>query len=374
MPHVSAILAHRSPNGAIGWLRLRRPVRTVAAHRAADVLPALAEVQQAVDRGLFGAGFLAYEAAAGVSSHFETHLPVAGLPLVWFGLFESSDTFDQLPECGGDFTLGRWQPNISPQQHRQAVGRIKDYIAAGDTYQVNYTFQLRADFRGDPQALFARLAAAQPSPHAAFIDAGDFALCSASPELFFELAGGVVTTKPMKGTAPRGRTGEEDHAFRSGLAGCPKNRAENAMIVDMMRNDIGRIAEVGSVVVSDLFAVEQHPTLFQMTSTVTARVAAPPVEVLRALFPCASITGAPKVRTMQIIRELESAPRGPYTGCIGLIAPGGRARFNVAIRTVAVDRRAGRACYGTGGGIVWDSKAADEYAECLTKSAILRQI
>jgi para-aminobenzoate synthetase/4-amino-4-deoxychorismate lyase len=219
--------------------------------------------------------------------------------------------------------------------------------------------------------LFLRLCRAQRSRYAAYIEADDFAICSASPELFFDLSDGVLTSKPMKGTAPRGATLAADQTLRAALAASAKNRAENAMIVDMMRNDIGRIAQVGSVAVSDVFAIEEYSTLFQMTSTVTARTSAPFVEIVRALFPCASITGAPKVRTMQIIRELEPDPRGVYTGCIGYLAPGGRARFNVAIRTVEIDRRTGQAQYGTGGGIVWDSQPDDEYAEAVTKAAVL---
>lgn len=343
----------------------------VQASRGADVLPALAEVQKAVDGGLYAAGYIAYEAAGGIESHFETH-GEGPLPLVWFGLFKEMMVREQPPfTTGYEFTLGAWEPSVSREQYRLAIERIKAYIAAGDTYQVNYTFRLRAACSGQPWPLFLRLCRAQQSRYAAYIEADDFAICSASPELFFDLSDGVLTSKPMKGTAPRGATSSEDQALREALAASPKNRAENAMIVDMMRNDIGRIAQVGSVAVSDVFAIEEYPTLFQMTSTVKARTSAPFVEIIRALFPCASITGAPKVRTMQIIRELEPDPRGVYTGCIGYLAPGGHTRFNVAIRTVAIDRRTGQAQYGTGGGIVWDSGADDEYAEALTKAAVL---
>jgi para-aminobenzoate synthetase/4-amino-4-deoxychorismate lyase len=434
MPNVQAIFPQYDAASRLRWLCGRDCAGAVQASRPADVLPALAEVQQAVEGGLYAAGYVAYEAAGGIDEHFETHsresgignrdsgmenilrcgpnpesrIPNPDLPLVWFGLFKEMAVRDDPPfAAGGEFALGDWQPSVSREEYRQAIERIKAYIAAGDTYQVNYTFRLRAEcreegFAGESQetktrqrhgqdahathgrdarathgqdahaTLFLRLCRAQRARYAAYIEADDFAICSASPELFFDLSDGVLTSKPMKGTAPRGATPAEDQALRKALAASAKNQAENAMIVDMMRNDLGRIAQVGSVAVSDVFAIEEYPTLFQMTSTVTARTSAPFVEIIRALFPCASITGAPKVRTMQIIRELEPDQRGVYTGCIGYLAPGGRARFNVAIRTVAIDRRTGQAQYGTGGGIVWDSQPDDEYAEAITKAAVLR--
>jgi para-aminobenzoate synthetase/4-amino-4-deoxychorismate lyase len=405
MLKAQAIFPQYDDAGRLRWLCGQNCAGVVQAARGADVLPALAEVQQAVAGGLHAAGYIAYEAAGGIESHFETH-GEGPLPLVWFGLFKDMAVRDDPPfATGGEFTLGAWEPSVSREQYRLAIERIKAYIAAGDTYQVNYTFRLRAtcieegpsresrkqrrhgqdahathgqdarDTHGQDghATLFSRLCRAQQSRYAAYIEADDFAICSASPELFFDLSNGVLTSKPMKGTAPRGATPSEDQALREALAASAKNRAENAMIVDMMRNDIGRIAQVGSVAVSDVFAIEEYPTLFQMTSTVTARTSAPFVEIIRALFPCASITGAPKVRTMQIIRELEPDPRGVYTGCIGYLAPGGRARFNVAIRTVEIDRLTGQAQYGTGGGIVWDSQPDDEYAEAVTKAAVLGQ-
>jgi para-aminobenzoate synthetase/4-amino-4-deoxychorismate lyase len=205
------------------------------------------------------------------------------------------------------------------------------------------------------------------------VDLGSHVICSASPELFFQLSGRALASKPMKGTAARGRTLHEDRAQAHWLHHSEKNRAENVMIVDMIRNDLGRIAEIGSVTVPHLFEIERYPTVLQMTSTVTARTSVPLTDILTALFPCASITGAPKVRTMQIIADLETTPRGVYTGCIGYVSPQREAQFNVAIRTVTINREAGQAEYGVGGGIVWDSEAADEWRECEIKTRVLTQ-
>ncbi|HEY4722495.1 MAG TPA: aminodeoxychorismate synthase component I, partial [Anaerolineae bacterium] len=269
--------------------------------------------------------------------------------------------------------LGEWTATVPWAAYERSIDAIRNYIADGKTYQVNYTYRLHAPFHGDPWNFFLTLAHRQPVGYAAYVDTGRHVICSASPELFFQLSGRDLRSKPMKGTAARGRTLAEDRANMQWLQHSEKNRAENVMIVDMVRNDMGRIAEIGSVDVPSLFAIERYPTVLQMTSTVTSRTAAPLIDILRALFPCASITGAPKVRTMKIIAELETTPRGVYTGCIGYLAPGREARFNVAIRTVTIDRDIDQAEYGVGGGIVWDSDAADEYRECEIKMRVLMQ-
>jgi para-aminobenzoate synthetase / 4-amino-4-deoxychorismate lyase len=221
-----------------------------------------------------------------------------------------------------------------------------------------------------PWQLFTHLARSQ-NKYAAYLDIGDWAICSASHELFFDLDDDVITGRPMKGTVKRGRTTDEDTNISDWLRASTKNRAENVMIVDMIRNDIGRIAEVGSVHVPELFTIEKYPTLFQMTSTVKAKTKASVTEIFTALFPCASITGAPKVSTMNIIAELETSPRRIYCGSIGYIAPNRKARFNVAIRTALVDKQNSTAEFGLGGGIVWDSTSADEYGEALLKARVL---
>jgi para-aminobenzoate synthetase/4-amino-4-deoxychorismate lyase len=365
----TVILQH---NGA--WRRFSNPETVIIARRAADVGAALRAVETAVSRhNLYAAGFLTYEAGAafGLAAHPpRPHDP----PLLWFGLYRQGEAVaPPAPPAASAYQIDAWRPAVSEDAYREAIAQIKDQIAAGYTYQVNYTFPLRAAFHGDPWALFADLAAAQQAAYTAYVDTGRFAVCSASPELFFTLAGERLLSRPMKGTAGRGRTLAEDQANIAWLKNSEKNRAENVMIVDMIRNDMGRIARTGSVTVPRLFAVERYPTVLQMTSTVVARSDASFSQIMAAMFPCASITGAPKVQTMQIIRDLEQGPRGVYTGAIGLLTPEREAQFNVAIRTVVVDRERGRAEYGVGSGIVWDSEAAAEYEECRMKTAVLTQ-
>jgi para-aminobenzoate synthetase/4-amino-4-deoxychorismate lyase len=265
-----------------------------------------------------------------------------------------------------------WEPTVNRETYNEAIAQIKDHIAEGRTYQVNYTMRLRTDFTGNTWDFFLHLIRSQNN-HAAFIDTGRYVICSASPELFFQLEGDTIICRPMKGTVKRGRTTSEDKEQSEWLKNSSKNRAENVMIVDMVRNDLGRIAGIGSVQVPKLFETERYPTLWQMTSTVTAKTSSSLTEIFSALFPCASITGAPKVSTMRIIKELEATPRRIYTGSIGYISPQRKAKFNVAIRTALVDREAQQAEYGVGGGIVWDSTSADEYAEALLKARVLTE-
>ena len=331
-------------------------------------MPALCAVEAAVNAGLYAAGFLSYEAAPAFDDALITR-PAGPLPVLWFGLYEhvvrqaTPSEFADHP-----YVPLAWHPSITRAEYRQAFNKIQEYISAGDTYQVNYTLRLRAAFHDNPRLLFQQLCRAQWSPYCAYLDMGDHVVCSASPELFFRLARNTITCRPMKGTMPRGLSHAADETLATTLRHSPKTQAENLMIVDMVRNDLGRIAVPGSVQVTDLFTAERYETLWQMTSTVTAVTPSPVSEIFTALFPCASITGAPKVRTMEIISELETTPRGIYTGCVGYLAPGRDAQFNVAIRTVHLDRTTGQAEYGTGGGIIWDSTAGDEYEECLTKT------
>ncbi|NOY81023.1 MAG: aminodeoxychorismate synthase component I [Kiritimatiellaeota bacterium] len=354
------------------WLRFTDPVEIVEAVSLDEVLPALRRVETAVgDHGLFAAGFLAYESAPA----FDPALMVrdlTGFPLLWFGLYGPPERLDSLPPAAPAFHPElRWDSSVTREEYGAALREIRRYLVAGDTYQVNYTFRMRTRFRDDPWALFVRMAQAQQSNYAAFVDAGRFVMCSASPELFFTLEKGTLTALPMKGTAARGLTSQEDRSLARRLARSEKDRAENVMIVDMTRNDMGRIAIPGTVTVPRLFTVERYPTVWQMTSTVTAQTSAKLYDIMRAMFPCASITGAPKPRTMRIIAELETAPRRIYTGAIGFVTPQMRAQFNVAIRTVLIDREAGEAEYGVGGGIVWDSEIEDEYEECRIKARAL---
>jgi para-aminobenzoate synthetase / 4-amino-4-deoxychorismate lyase len=335
----------------------------------------LRELDVAVEsRGLHAVGFLAYEAAAGLG--LAVKAPRPGLPLAWFGLYsEPQRTDPPLPPTDGEFPLAEedWTPALDPEEHARALRHIQDRLRSGDTCQVNFTFPLVRPFRGDAYELFRRLRAVQPAAHSAWLDLGRFAVASASPVLFFRLDGDSLVTRPMKGTAPRGASEEADAERARALVASEKERAENLMIVDMIRNDLGRVAETGSISVPALFEVERHPTLLQMTSTVTARSRAKHSEILAALFPCASVTGAPKHRTMQIIADLEPAPRGVYTGAIGWMAPGRRATWSVAIRTAVVDREREEAVYGVGSGIVADSQAAGKYAECLLEARVLAE-
>jgi len=393
---LSAVLQDGVPGR---WLVFAAPRAVVEARTLAEVAPALAEVARRVEaEGLWAVGFVAYEAAPAFEPALAVRTPAAGAPpLLRFALTApprcveapAPPFADGLTAADGSpgHRVGAWQPSVSRDAYRRAVDEIRRRIARGDTYQVNYTYHLRAAFEGDPRSLFADLVAAQGGGYGGFVEAGRHAVCCASPELFFALADGAVTTRPMKGTAPRGRWSEEDEARARALAASAKERAENLMIVDMMRNDLGRVAAAGSVEVPlrrgdgvaeeaparRLFEVERYPTVWQMTSTVTARLAAGVglPRLFAALFPCASITGAPKASTSRIIAELEAEPRGVYTGTVGWMAPGGRARFAVAIRTAVVDRGRGEVEYGVGGGIVWDSRPRREAAEAEVKARVL---
>ncbi|MFO1350907.1 MAG: aminodeoxychorismate synthase component I [Gammaproteobacteria bacterium] len=353
------------------WLAFRRVRAAHSAYRVADVLPALRQVEQEVARGQWAVGFLAYEAAPAFDPALVVK-PSSGMPLLWFGIFDEPDSGAPLDfsESQPRYDL-RWQPTVDRDAYRQAIARIKRLIQDGDTYQVNFTLRLRAAFPHAPWPLFVRLADAQRARYCAFLDTPEWAICSASPEMFFEWQGLELLSRPMKGTAPRGLWLDDDRARAAELKASLKNRAENVMIVDMVRNDLGRIAALGSVKVTSLFDLERYPTVWQLTSTVRCTTHAGIVAIFKALFPASSITGAPKARTMQIITELETTPRQVYTGAIGFIAPQRRAQFNVAIRTVLVDKQTGMAEYGTGGGIVWDSTAADEFEEALAKTRIL---
>jgi len=359
--------------GASGqrWQAFGSPAGCLSASEPSEIIPTLQAVQDAADKGLHAAGFVCYEAAPGLDAACRTHA-LSSFPLAWFGLFRTVETLDSLDEAGPcSFAGSDWRPSVSAGEYERHVEKIKSYLKNGDTYQVNYTFRLRSDYEGDAWALFTRLRRSQRARFCAFIDTEDFSVCSASPELFFSLDGEELVSRPMKGTSDRGLTYELDEEMAADLRLSEKNRAENVMIVDMVRNDMGRIAFPGSVRVARLFDIEKYPTVLQMTSTVECRTAAPLPGIFKALFPCASITGAPKIRTMQIIRELEPEPRGLYTGCIGYVSPGRHAQFNVSIRTVVLDKRSRAAEYGVGGGIVWDSDAGQEYDECRVKAAVL---
>ena len=352
------------------WLSFENPVRIVEATRIDDIVGCLQLIEKLVDvEGLHAAGFVSYEAAAAFDPYLQTHRP-DDFPLLWFGIYTSPESV-LLPYSSAEVIPFNWRQSITNTEYRKNINKIKEYIARGDTYQTNYTFRLNTTFSGNDFELFLALNNAQRAEYGAFVNTGRYSICSASPELFFIQDGEKILCRPMKGTSPRGKTPSEDKAVMEWLYHSEKNRAENLMIVDMIRNDLGRIARTGSIRVDRLFKIEKYPTLFQMTSSVSARTTAPFSEIISALFPCASVTGTPRIRTMEIIAELESTPRRIYTGSIGFISPGKKAQFNVAIRTAIIDQEKKLAEYGVGGGIVWDSTPEDEYEECLVKARIL---
>ena len=372
--------------GASPSFRLVEPAGVLEATRAGEVVAVLEAAEAAAGRGLWVAGFVAYEAAPGLDANLtvrdrDPDDPFAALPLAWFAMFErAEETTLPVPrdeEGVPPAPEGTWRPTTPRDRYEASVDRIRELIAAGETYQVNHTMRLRSQVEGDPRGLYRDLCYAQRGAYAAYLDLGRYRILSASPELFFELRDGAIVTRPMKGTAPRGRWPAEDRAVAERLLASGKDRAENAMIVDLLRNDLGRISETGSVTWSDAFQAERYETVWQLTTTVASRLrpGAGFVDVFRALFPSGSVTGAPKVRTMELIAELEDSPRGAYCGAVGSLAPAGTgrpdARFNVAIRTVTFDTGTGIAEYGAGGGITWDSDAAAEYDEAVAKARVL---
>lgn len=353
----------------------------IVAHHLDEVVPALEAAERAARNGFWVAGYVAYEAAPAFDRFTVVDRRSTDvhrfLPLAWFGAFERRVAEPSWP-APGSYALGEWHPTVDREAYDDAVGRIRDHIRAGDTYQVNYSMRMRAPFSGDPLAFYRHLGEAQSGGYGAYLDAGRFRVLSASPELFFERRGSRVITQPMKGTIARGRFNAEDERQRQALLDSAKDRAENVMIVDLLRNDLGRVAEFGTVRVEALFEAERFDTVWQLTSTVTGSVGqeATVVDLFRALFPCGSVTGAPKMRTMEIIAQCEREPRGVYCGAIGFLAPSvddepPDASFSVAIRTVVVDMVEGEAEYGTGGGVTYDSSAEGEYQEAMVKAAVL---
>lgn len=355
-------------------------VGEVVAHAPADVVPSLRRLETAIHDGMYAAGFLTYEAASALDADLPTLKP-RDLPLLWFGLYKGIRTIPlhDLPatSCSSSYEATEWSQDFSRDEYRLAVSRIRNYIATGDIYQANFTFREHFRFRGDMLAFFLDLCRSQPTPYSAFFEFAGHGVLSASPELFFQLDNGVLTVRPMKGTTRRGRWPSEDEANAALMRESEKERAENLMIVDLLRNDLARVSEIGSVKVSSLFDVETLGAVHQMTSTISSRLR-PGVclaELFSALFPCGSITGAPKKRSMEIIAELERFPRGIYTGCIGYFAPRMRhAVFSVAIRTLVIDKESGAGELGVGSGITWDSSPDAEYDECLDKGLFAQDI
>ena len=354
------------------WLRFCDPVEEIEVHRLEDVLSALNRVQERDEQEqLYAAGYVSYEAAPAFDDALQTQAP-GDFPLLRFGLFARVEQAN-LAAVAKPVSLPDWRAEERLDDFSRKVERVRDAIARGDTYQVNLTFPLRGSFTEDPWDFFLQLVHGQQASGAGFLQSERWAICSVSPELFFSREGKQLTMRPMKGTAPRGLTLEEDRHLAEDLLTSAKNRAENIMILDMVRNDLGRLAPPGEVKTEKICSLEKYPTVWQLTSTVTACSEASLAETFRALFPCASITGAPKAKTMQIITATEEQPRNLYTGAFGWLAPGRQAHFNVAIRTLLIDRQDKIASYGVGAGITWDSDSREEYSECLAKAEVLKQ-
>jgi para-aminobenzoate synthetase / 4-amino-4-deoxychorismate lyase len=346
------------------------PEFIIVADELNEVLPALREVEAAWKNGYYAVGYLSYEAAPALDPQLVVHRNPK-MPLLWFAIFREPSIKSASHQVN-DFYVSSWNPDCSSEEYQQAIHTIHQAIERGDTYQVNHTIRLHASFHGDAFAYFKQLSALQQG-YNAFLDIGRYQLLSISPELFFHWKQGHIQTRPMKGTAKRGRYLEEDRQNAIFLGNSEKDRAENLMIVDLLRNDLGKIAIPGTVRVPSLFTVEKYSTVWQMTSTVeaTTRPEITLTDVFQALFPCGSITGAPKRKTMELITSLEHSPREVYCGTIGYLKPNGEANFNVAIRTAIIDQVEKTVEYGVGGGITWDSTSRAEYEEVLTKARIL---
>jgi len=389
----SGSISHKSPALAEGFVLLdnstsleavselfEHPVEIIRADRPEEVEAALGALSAALARGLHAAGFFSYELGYLLEPRLVERLPSnRKVPLLWFGLYSApreltgAEVQEWLnEEAIGNPTLGELAHSWDSASYLKRFEEVQSNIRSGDIYQLNLTFKAKFNLQGSPLALYRDLRLKQRVAYAGLVDTGDVTILSASPELFIKQDGRMIETRPMKGTAPRAGTLEADAVVRDVLSKDVKNRAENLMIVDLMRNDLGRIADLGSVNVTDLFTVETFKTLHQMTSGVRAELkpGIGIVEILKAIFPPGSITGAPKIRAMELIRELETESRGVYCGAIGRFSPDGTALLNVAIRTTVIDRQ-GAGEMGIGSGIVADSDGVKEYAECLLKMKFL---
>ena len=349
-----------------------QPIKELKTRDLAEVADLLAQVESYQEQGYYVVGYVSYEAAPA----FEEKLAVHKAPLLaeyplYFTVHDGVET-SPIPLTYEEVDLpSKWREQTSAEDYEKAIAQIHHHLRQGDTYQVNYTVQLKQDLSANPFAIYNRMVVEQEAGYNAYVEHDEMAVISMSPELFFEQNDRELTTRPMKGTTQRGMTYQEDLEQASWLEQDPKNRSENMMIVDLLRNDMNRISEVGSEHVEHLCQVEQYSTVWQMTSTIKSRLRenVDLVEIFRSLFPCGSITGAPKIATMEIIKNLEPQPRGVYCGTIGLLLPNGRRIFNVAIRTIQLHQ--GKAIYGVGGGITWDSTWESEYREVHQKAAVL---
>ena len=358
----------------------KKPLEIVSCRNLGEVERSLNKIEKMLKKGFFTAGFMSYE----MGFAFE---PVFGkkesydFPLLWFGVFEGPLIFDHRDieftddnPCG-DYSINAIRADVSENEYTDSIEKIKRFIEEGDTYQVNRTFKLDFSFKGCPQDIYLDLRKKQSVSYSAIVKFGEIYILSFSPELFFKQEKDIMQVKPMKGTIERGRFLKEDIENADVLHNCPKNRSENIMIVDLLRNDLGRISQVGTVKTKKFFEVEKYESLFQMTSTAEGKIRAGVslYELFKSVFPSGSVTGAPKIRTMQIIDEIEKSQRRVYTGSIGFITPEKNCVFNVAIRTLLLDSGTGRGEMGIGSGIVYDSESKKEYEECMLKAKFLTE-
>ena len=352
------------------WRIFSSPVEVLYTHDLNHVKDVLNEVQNKVEKKKsIAAGYLSYEAAPAFDNAYSVN-EKGSLPLICFGLFKDYKIEKILESQKLESAEAiEWEVTTDRTLYESHLKYIKDQIKLGNTYQVNYTLRKHSNTISNPYDFF--LEKAQDAPYAAFIDSDEHTIISMSPELFFKLSGDSLICKPMKGTSKRGKTLHEDIVLMEDLKNSEKDQAENIMITDMLRNDMGKISNTGSVKVLSEFDIEKYPTVWQMTSSIESQANASITGIFEALFPCASVTGAPKVSSMKIISEIEDQPREIYTGAIGYIAPNNEAQFSVPIRTILSDKKAHRSVYGTGSGIVWDSEIQKEWDECQNKSAIL---
>ncbi|MBO6768673.1 MAG: aminodeoxychorismate synthase component I [Erythrobacter sp.] len=385
--HPFVLLDDARESGAADALLFENPREVFIARRADEVDAVLSAAEDARRAGGELAGYIGYEAGLALEEKLrplaDARSGAAG-PLVWLGLFDGPTRIaaEEVPgwleaHAQGSGSVGPLDPQLSPGGYEQAFATLQEAIRAGDIYQANLTFPLAGGFTGDPLGLYAALRPAAQAGYGGLVFDGSHWLLSLSPELFVSLKGREAKAKPMKGTRPRGQAEAADRAFAEELAGSVKDRAENLMIVDLMRNDLSRVAEAGSVRVDDPFAIESYPTIHQMVSVVRARLEKDEgaIDLVRALFPCGSITGAPKIRAMELIGDVERDPRGPYCGAIGRIGADGDAAFNVAIRTLRlteIENARGKAVLGVGGAIVADSEPRTEWREAILKGAFAR--
>lgn len=355
-------------------LLFQNPTKIYIAKEIKEVIPCLKLINKEVSSGNYAAGYLSYESAPAFDNNLQVQVNNE-MPLLWFGIFDKSITTDYSNHTFQPYSLTDWQPNVSLEEYYNNVTKIKNHIKNNQTKQVNYTIKLKSQFSGDSFAYYKQLDQVQSANYSAYLNIGEHSILSASPELFFHLKDNTILTKPMKGTIDRGKSYEEDIRNASLLQSSYKNRYENKLITDLMCNEIKKIAKKGTIKVKSKFDIEKYPTVYQMTSTVQAELAHHTniIDIFKALFPCGSITGTPKQRTMDIIHKLEDQPREVYCGAIGYLTPDHEAIFNVPIRTVVISNQNGATKYGVGGAITINSDKTEEYHEVLTKAKLLTE-